>query len=220
MVSHTSRGLNTVPLSPGLRHHSTEHFCDGMPERSRTPDAARGSFGEGAIGAGTAETAGGSGGEPGHGLASTRAPSPCERRPGRATAGLAAHTTGNDRYTRTPPPPRIELVVKRRDVPKASKHPQITLHFITFPKAVTFSTYMYAGERGDDLDVLSTGTGNFQLAGEPLFHFNGMLSQWCYDGGGEHVPYGLAATSPVPHGSRRMGPAAAGVAKPPLVLLR
>lgn len=34
---------------------------------------------------------------------------------------------------------------------------------------------MQAGERGEDLDVLSTGTGNFQLTGEPLFHFSGML---------------------------------------------
>lgn len=36
-------------------------------------------------------------------------------------------------------------------------------------------TYMYAGESGDDREVLSTGTGNFQLAGELVFHFNGML---------------------------------------------
>ncbi len=36
---------------------------------------------------------------------------------------------------------------------------------------------MYAGESGEDLDVLSTGTGNFQLTGEPLFHFNGMFFQ-------------------------------------------
>lgn len=43
-------------------------------------------------------------------------------------------------------------------------------------------THMQAGERGEDLDVLRTGTGNFQLTGEPLFHFNGMLlsPEWCY----------------------------------------
>lgn len=35
---------------------------------------------------------------------------------------------------------------------------------------------MYAGDSGDDLEVLSTGTGNFQLTGEPLFHFRGMIS--------------------------------------------
>ncbi|KAL7838689.1 hypothetical protein AOLI_G00270930 [Acnodon oligacanthus] len=33
-----------------------------------------------------------------------------------------------------------------------------------------------AGDSGEDRDVLSTGTGNFQLTGEPLFHFRGMIS--------------------------------------------
>lgn len=42
-------------------------------------------------------------------------------------------------------------------------------------------TYMYAGESGVDLDVLSTGTGNFQIAGELVFHFNGMLSPRYYN---------------------------------------
>lgn len=39
------------------------------------------------------------------------------------------------------------------------------------------TTYIYAGDSGEDLDVLRTGTGNFQLTGEPLFHFNGMFFQ-------------------------------------------
>ncbi|KAJ8405217.1 hypothetical protein AAFF_G00322080 [Aldrovandia affinis] len=66
---------------------------------------------------------------------------------------------------------------------------------------------MYAGQRGDDLDALSTGTGNFQLAGEPLFHFNGMLSPRRYNNREEHFHNRLPArvSRPTPN---RTGPTA------------
>lgn len=57
---------------------------------------------------------------------------------------------------------------------------------------------MYAGESGVDLDVLSTGTGNFQLAGELVFHFNGMLSPRYYDNSKQRFHNRLTTNTSIP----------------------
>lgn len=58
---------------------------------------------------------------------------------------------------------------------------------------------MYAGESGDDLDVLSTGTGNFQIAGELVFHFNGMLSPRYYNNSKQRFHNRLPTRTSIPH---------------------
>lgn len=60
-------------------------------------------------------------------------------------------------------------------------------------------TYMYAGESGVDLDVLSTGTGNFQIAGELVFHFNGMLSPRYYNNSKQRFHNRLPTRTSIPH---------------------
>lgn len=60
-------------------------------------------------------------------------------------------------------------------------------------------TYMYAGESGVDLDVLSTGTGNFQIAGELVFHFNGMLSPRYYNNSKQRFHNRLPPRTSIPH---------------------
>lgn len=58
---------------------------------------------------------------------------------------------------------------------------------------------MYAGESGVDLDVLSTGTGNFQIAGELVFHFNGMLSPRYYNNSKQRFQNRLPTRTSIPH---------------------
>lgn len=58
---------------------------------------------------------------------------------------------------------------------------------------------MYAGESGVDLDVLSTGTGNFQIAGELVFHFNGMLSPRYYNNSKQRFHNTLPTRTSIPH---------------------
>lgn len=69
-------------------------------------------------------------------------------------------------------------------------------------------TYMYAGESGVDLDVLSTGTGNFQIAGEPVFHFNGMLSPRYYNNSKQRFHDTLPTRTSMPPGTHTAAAAA------------
>lgn len=59
-------------------------------------------------------------------------------------------------------------------------------------------TYMYAGESGVDLDVLSTGTENFQRPGELDFHFKGMLSPRYYNNSKQRFHNRLPTRTSIP----------------------